>query len=321
MVHSTVAQKTIRDLRHRIARIEGRLPERLEGRDGIGRQSPAKGEASSGLRRIETGAHRLDACIGGGFPSNGLMEVHSAAIRDAGAVAGFVMALASLASVRSSLIVWIAMEEVLGEAGLPHIWGAARQFGIVPGKLIFMRGRKIGDVLWIAEQATSLSILAIIVLEVGARGHGLGLTSTQRLHRRALASGHLFILLRQAGMALPTAAPLRLVVRPAPSGPRSTLTGPLEGSIGPPAFHVSLDKNRLSPAAAFILEWVAETRKLEERSNAPTAKIPVGLAAVSSDGPDFPPAVRQVVAFMDRARDSTVDHQPPARERASRRVA
>src|SRR5690606_36579311 len=119
--------------------------------------------------------------------------------------------------------------------------------------LLLAEAEKLADVLWIAEEAANLGSLAGILLEVRGSPRHLDLTATRRLHRRALAAGHPLFLLRQAGHAEPTAAALRLVVAPMSAAPRLTLSGPLDGSIGPPGFQVSIDKSRTSPPAAFTL--------------------------------------------------------------------
>ena len=81
----------------------------------------------------------------------------------------------------------------------------------------------------------------------------LGLHETRRLQRRAALSGKPLFLLRVAGMTEPTAAPCRLHVAPAPSVPRRTRDGPLEGSIGAPAFTITVEKARAQGANDFAV--------------------------------------------------------------------
>ena len=92
-----MARETVFALRQKIAKIEGRLAERLV---------PAASGARSGRRRhggrmvlrrgltaaradgfwLQTGIEPLDRALGGGLPRAALTEIHGAETRDAGAV-------------------------------------------------------------------------------------------------------------------------------------------------------------------------------------------------------------------------------------------
>ena len=91
--------------------------------------------------------------------------------------------------------------------------------------------------LWIAEEAARLSALGGGLLEVDGNPDRLDLTATRRLHRRAQAAGRPVLLLRQSALAEPTAAPVRLLVAPAPAAPRHTLAGPLAEVDRPAGLH------------------------------------------------------------------------------------
>ena len=173
--------------------------------------------------------------LGGGLPKAALTEIHGAETRDAGAVAGFALALASLIlkGRKAGLpLLWIGTSEIFREAGFPYAVGLARDFGIAPEALLFSEAPKLADALWIAEEAARLSALAAVIIELRGNPDRLDLTATRRLHRRAEQAGRPVLLIRQAAEAEPTAAPVRLVVAAASAAPRATLAGPLAGSIG-----------------------------------------------------------------------------------------
>jgi protein ImuA len=266
MASSAVARETVFALRREIARIEGTLPERLA----------APGEETVLLRRhgrldphglLATGVSELDAAVGGGVPKAALTEIHGRQVRDGGAVAGFVLALVSrlLKQAIAAPVLWIGTSGFFAEAGLPYAHGLLKLFGVAPKDLLLAEAPKPVDALWIAEEAAALKELAVVVLELSGNPKQLDLTATRRLHRRAVAAGRPVFLLRQSSQAEATAAPLRFVVEPAPAGTRKILGRPLVGSIGPPAFAVTLDKNRFAPPARFILEWNADERTFGHR--------------------------------------------------------
>ena len=107
------------------------------------------------------------------------------------------------------------------------------------------------------------------------RGPRRGLTV-----RRALLAGRSVLLLRHFGAVEPTAAPVRLVVRPALFGLRNTLAGPLERSIGPPGFAVVLDKSPTARTGHFTLEWNSHDRRFADRPDLPAARAKVHGAVV-----------------------------------------
>jgi protein ImuA len=322
MASAAVAREIIYSLRRQIAKIEGVLPERLEEPDEANAYGVVSRQAGRPVAAtFATGAARFDASLGGGLPAAGLIEIHGAATREAGCAAGFALALAGMAAGQSGLLVWIATGEIVREAGRPYAPGLAQRFGTLPKNLLLAEAEKLTDVLWIAEEAANLTALAGILVEVRGSPHALDLTATRRLHRRALAARHPLFLLRQAGCAEPTAAPVRLMVAPAVAAPRLTLSGPLAGSIGPPAFRVSIDKSRTSPPAAFTLEWNLDARAFEERNHDPAAKNTGALAAAAADGTDLSPALRQVVAFPPAARNAAPGGQPPRGQRPAHRRA
>jgi protein ImuA len=313
MAQPAVARDAVRVLRHQIARMEGRLAERLD--------APAPGEREArGL--LPTGVESFDRALGGGVPAAGLLELHAAS-RDAGAAAGFALGLAVLARRGGGgcgPLLWIATSSALREAGRPYAPGLAAAFGLAPGLLLLAEARKLADALWIAEEAAALDTFPAVLLEVDGHPARLDLTATRRLHRRALHAGRPLLLLREAGRPEPTAAPLRLLVAPAPAGLRPGFAGPLSGSIGPPAFRVTISKSRTAIFSAFTLEWADDAFRERRRSCAtdpvPVVSLPAGRQAAARPAGAvlaFPAGDRPGAAGVQGAGKQHPAHRRPRR--------
>jgi protein ImuA len=319
-VHA-VARESIFALRQKIAKIEGRLVERLDG------PAATAGEAAGVVLRrhgiatadgffLPTGIAALDRTLGGGLPKAALTEIHGAQTRDAGAVAGFALALAGLVlkgqKTRLPLL-WISTSEIFREAGFPYAVGLARDFGIAPEALLFSEASKLADALWIAEEAARLSALAAVVIELRGNPERLDLTATRRLHRRAQEAGRPVLLIRQAATAEPTAALVRFVVAPAPATPRATLAGPLAGSIGAPAFTLTIGKSRTALLGQFTLEWNSHELAFQERQPQNTRR----LVPLSRPRKDLAAAPGTVLAFASAADEVAARHQSPRQQHAA----
>jgi protein ImuA len=314
MATTAVAQETVFALRHRIAKIEGRLAEHLGGAE----ENSAAGEALN-LRRhglvvpeygfIATGAERFDAALGGGLPRAALTEVHGPATRDAAAAAGFVLALvSSLPGTEATPLLWIGTSEAFREAGFPYALGMRSLYAIDPARLVVAQAPKLADALWIAEEAARLKGFSAVLLEIRGNPARLDLTATRRLHRRARDAGRPVFLLRQAAAAEPTAAPVRLVVSTAPAGLRRSFEGPLARSIGPPGFTVAVSKNRTAPPTKFTLEWNPHDRSLQERR----AENPVPVVPLSQHRARVATEAGTLLAFWSE--EPAAGHQPPGEE-------
>ncbi len=328
MATSAVAQEILFSLRRKIARIEGTLPERLVPPAGV---QPA-GETMV-LRRhgvtvhqdlLRTGAEGLDKALGGGLPKAALTEIHGAQTRDAGAVAGFSLGLAGLLLRNDAQpkfpVLWIGTHEIFREAGFPYAPGLHARFGIAPEDLIIAQAPKLTDAMWIAEEAASLKALSAVILEIRGNPQKLDLVATRRLHHRAQDAGRPVFLLRQAAQAEPTAAPLRLVVSPAPAAPRRTIAGPLPDSIGPPGFTVRIDKSRNALPGQFTLEWNADERSFEERRPDGLGSENHGaVVSASFHGTDIAPAPGAVLAFKPAGSAAASRHQPSRQQHPAHR--
>ncbi|TGT81449.1 MULTISPECIES: hypothetical protein [unclassified Mesorhizobium] len=339
MAMTAVARETVFALRRQIAKIEGTLPERLQAPaaaplDAGASADPTPGSDLTIIRRglaaalpdafLPIGVERLDAALGGGLPKAALTEIHGLETRDAGAVAGFALSLVSLIlnQAQGLPILWIGTSEIFHEAGFPYARGLHAAFGIEPGQLLFSEAPRLIDALWIAEEAARMTALAAVILEIRGNPQRLDLTATRRLHARAQGAGRPVFLLRQAAEPEPTAAPIRLIAASAPAVPRATVAGPLAGSIGHPAFTISIGKSRTALPGQFILEWNPDERVFDERrGEEERAENPVPVVSLSGGRKDPAAASGEILAFptlgSSVAISPTARDQPPPGQRAA----
>ena len=344
MAMTAVAREAVFALRRQIAKIEGTLPERLAAPAGA--QPGARADVHPGItpeptpdltivRRgiavaspdafLRTGIEHLDAALSGGLPKAALNEIHGAETRDAGAIAGFALSLTSLILREQPRlpVLWIGTAEIFREAGFPYARGLHGLFGIAPEQLLFSEAPKLLDALWIAEEAARMTALAAVILEIRGSPRPLDLTATRRLHARAQSAGRPVFLLRQAGEAEPTAAPVRLIVSAASSASRQTIAGPLAGSIGRPAFTVSIGKSRTALPGQFTLEWNPDEHAFEERrSREERATNSIAVVPASGRRTHPAPTAGAVLAFpavaSPAAGDQPSRHERPAHRRPRR---
>lgn len=318
MATSALAQETLCALRHEIARIEGVLPERLVAPDRNG--DPAQSDTIL-MRRsgrglpdgdlLATQVGPLDALLEGGLPLAALTEIHAPTARDAGTAGAFVLALGQMLLQREPEkhlpLLWLGTSEVFAEAGQPYAAGIRETFRIPPHRLLFAEAPRLADAMWIGEEAARLPDLAGVILELRGNPRMLDLTATRRLHRRAQAAGRPVFLLRQSAEQTPTAAPVRLLISPAPAAPRQTLAGPLHGSLGPPGLVLTVAKSRTARPGTFTLEWNSHDHRLQLRSaNSSSAQtqpaLPGAVVSAAAYRPHLAQAAGQVVGFAQEER-------------------
>ena len=326
MATNAATQGTVFALRHKIAKIEGRLAERLEQRDAAAGPDVVlrhHGIAAAGDGLLPTGVEDLDRALGGGLPRAALTEIHGTETRDAGAAAGFALALVSLIlkqNVDKNPVLWIGTAEVFREAAFPYAPGLQQRFGIAPENILLSEAPKLADALWVAEEAARLTTLSAVIIELRGNPQGLDLTATRRLHRRAQAAGRPVFLLRQSAHAEPTAAPVRLLVSPTQAGLRQTVSGALARSIGPPGFLVSIGKSRTALLGQFIAEWNFDERSLQQRQpDRRQAENPVAMVSLSQRRADHAATSGTVVALQPAGDDAAPRHQPPGVQHAAHR--
>lgn len=321
MAHNAVAQATVFALRQKIAKIEGTQPQLLTSSASAALRRAVAGSDASGF--LPTGVAHLDYALGGGLPAAGLTEIHGGELRDGGAVAGFAWAMAGLVlggseaqgkSLRGPIL-WIGTSQTFAEMGFPHAPGLSAFSGFSLDEFLVAQAPKLLDALWIAEEAAQLRELSAVFLEVDGNPNRLDLTATRRLHRRAQLAGRPVFLLRQAAHAEPTAAPVRLIVSAAPATSRNTLDGPLAGTIGHPAFTVTIDKSRTALPGEFILEWNPHERTFQER-RPENSRAVVSAPFLRSD---LAPAAGEIVAFKPARPAVPADHQPSGKQHPAHR--
>jgi protein ImuA len=254
---------------------------------------------------------RLDQLLAGGLQRDALHEIRIVLSRDSGAATGFAAAvLARLAAVDRKPILWIVEEASADEAG--SLYGVGLDdLGLDPHRLIVVRVRKPVDVLWAAEEGLACSGLAAVLAEIKGAPRQLDLTATRRLALRA-RSGVMGLLLRQSGIAEPSAATTRWRAEPLPA---SVLDGYAAG-IGRPAWHLVLERNRRGATGAIDVEWDHGRHSLAAvASGAEEAAHPLPVAAVSFDRPPAPPDAGKVIRLAARVRWEASERE------AKRRIA
>lgn len=309
MAEDATAQEMLFALREQIARLEGKsLPalaaaQQTEAAAGSDHVQTAE---SLGLRHsLEVPS--LDAALDGGLPLDGVTEIRTQLMRDAGAASGFILAL--VARLRQSAaaglrFLWIGEVMSVQEAGLPYANGLV-QFGLDPQDILYAAPRKLEDALWIAETAMASAALGATILEVRGNLKQFGLTESRRLSLRAKAAGRPLFILRHAGEEEASSAVFRFLAEPAPASERRLPDGSmLGGSIGHPVFRLTLEKSRNAAPLSFLLEWNPRDRQF---SLLPDTGKPVSFRqspahrgdrlSASVNGQDRPPAVGPVLAF------------------------
>ncbi len=334
MAEAAVARETLFALRETIARLEGRPMPALAaaahevlatgpaiGSAGIAKPLPdqvSSGQALSGRslpepRLLATGVGDLDAALQGGLPLDALTEIRSLGLRDAGAASGFALALAArlhaqASGMATSPILWIGDTVATMEAGLPYAIGI-RDFGLEPAAFLQASPRKLEDALWVAEAALGSAAFAAVILEVRGNPARFGLTESRRLALRAKAAGRPLFLLRQGGEEEASSAFFRFSVEPAPASARPLPDGSmLGGSIGRPAFRLTLEKSRNPAPLSITLEWNAHDRRFAPILDTQCPAFPGEHAAHSgadlsapADRPDRAQALGSVLAFGRQA--------------------
>ncbi|WP_246665480.1 ImuA family protein [Rhizobium tropici] len=331
MAEAAVARETLFVLRETIARLEGRpIPalaaaayemlaaKPVMGSAGIGKPLPAQARSAQSKPAqpfLATGVDDLDAALQGGLPLDALTEIRSLGLRDAGAASGFTLALAarlhaqaSGTDAAASPILWIGDTVATMEAGLPYAIGI-RNFGLEPEAFLQASPRKLEDALWVAEAALGSAAFTLVILEVRGNPARFGLTESRRLALRAKAAGRPLFLLRQGGEEEASSALFRFSVEPAPALARPLPDGSvLGGSIGHPAFRLTLEKSRNPAPLSITLEWNAHDRRFAPVLDTQRPAFPGEHAAhfgadlpASADRPHRAQALGPVLAFDRQA--------------------
>ncbi len=192
----------------------------------------------------------LDRMLAGGLRRNALHEICGCA-HNATAATGFAAAiLARLARRDNRPFLWVAEAAAAREAGLPYGAGLDR-FGLDSRRLIIVQVRRPEEALWVFEEGLACRGLAAVLTEVRGKPRLLDLTASRRLALRARDGGVMGLMLRQSNQSQPSAAITRWLVAPRPA---MTLDDYPAG-IGKPAWHLTLERNRLGTTGVLDVEW------------------------------------------------------------------
>lgn len=306
MAEHATAQETLFALREQIARLEGKcLPALAAAEQADLAADPEARKARD--NRLSFGITPLDAALEGGLPLDGMTEIRSLLMGDAGAASGFALSLASYFKARQSSeapVLWIGDVVSAQEAGIPYSVGF-KQFGLNRRDILYAAPRKLDDALWLAETAVASGALAATILEIRGNPRHFGLTESRRLGLRAKAAGRPLFLLRHAGEEEASSALFRFLAEPAPAADRHLPDGSmLGGSIGHPVFRLTLEKSRNPAPLSILLEWNPHDRQFSLSRDAEEAfsfrKRPAHPGTrfpASADRQDRAPALGTVVAF------------------------
>ena len=311
MAQSAVTRERLFALRETIAKLEGKPAPALAAAESEALVDKGLSAKNESVLRLPLGIPALDEAIDGGLPLDGVTEVRSDLLREAGAGSGFVLALAAMLqrqveeSPSASLpILWIADMVSTMEAGAPYAVGL-RDFGLKSDQFFYASPRKLEDALWLAEAAVESGVFPATILEVRGNPKPFGLTESRRLSLRAKASKRPLLLLRQAGEEEASSAYFRFLAAPAPAQARPLPDGTmLGGSIGNPIFHLTLEKSRNPAPLSFLLEWNPHDRRFFAVSQSANPRLPDERAAhsgtplsASSNRPDRKKEMGALLAF------------------------
>ena len=255
------APATLCRLRREVAKIEGQQT-----------------DLDAGIRRLALGVPAIDLRLQGGLAAARLHEIAPPAARDAGAVIGFALALATRAQGgRQRHTLWIQTDHAAGEAG--NLYGPGCDlFGLPAPHLLILKVPRPIDALWAMEEALKSRALASVVAELPADAPLADLTATRRLTVAAREGEGFALLLRHRPSLLTSSAETRWEVAALPGKPDRF------GGLGRTAFVLSLVKNRCGPTGRFVVAWDHHDRIF--------SALPLGLAAAIAGRPDRAQRIR-----------------------------
>jgi protein ImuA len=250
--------------RHDLVSVEA-LRTRIAALEGGWQGAVASGARS---RAAAFGLAPLDGALPwGGLPIGCLHEIAASGAADGAALGFAAIALARLVAAegpRPRPVFWCAAGDGLYGPGLAG-------YGLDPRRLILVRGRCQGDLLWAMEEALRSGAVAAVLGEI----YDLDLTAGRRLQLAAETGGATALLLRlpsKAGGARPLAgtgagggtagpSPSAAVtawrIAAAPSAPASFAIG-----LGAERWQVSLARCRGGVPREWLLEWNDEAHRL-----------------------------------------------------------
>lgn len=276
------------DLRRTVARIEGRVAPAAR----LALPAAATGGTGAPAGRLALGVAAFDGLFaGGGLATAALTELRAAETRAAGALTGFLAALAvRLGALRPGPLLWVREDRVAREAGRPAALGLLH-LGLDPARLVAVEVREPAEALWAAEEGLACPGLSGVVCELQGLPRAFGLTAGRRLSLRARHHGLPLLLACHGAPPAASAAAARIAVAPRPS----VSADGFDAGPGHPAWTLALEKNRDGRTGRADLAWHADERRFH-----PLEPLPVAVAAADPDRPPRPPQTGQVVAYPAR---------------------
>ncbi|MCB1424058.1 MAG: hypothetical protein KDJ69_16670 [Nitratireductor sp.] len=281
-----------------------------------GRQADCLPDANTAQEeaRLPLGVPAIDACLSGGLVRYGLHEVRCSQSRDIGAATGFALSLLARAAREKSpakarrtdgRVFWIIDPAAGFDSGLPFSDGL-RQHGIDAGRLVLVRPERLKDAIWSAGEAARCGDLAALIIQIRGNPTAFDATVSRRLLLRARENRVLTLILRQGGEEEASAALTRWQAGACPSLPdkslmdRSLPDGKQFRGIGHMRLVLTLEKNRNGQTGQWHVSWNPQTGAFEHAAQNPQAAHPGRPLSVSSDRPDCPAEMGQVLA-LERA--------------------
>src|SRR5215472_10514943 len=237
-----------------------------------GVRAPAEGAPAV----LPLGIAGIDSTLRGGLTLGAVHELGAAGPAHRGATFGLALALAGAAqrtraaARRASAVLWIETVFAAAETGRPYGLGL-EGFGLLPADVLVVRVPRPVDVLWAMEEALACPGVAACIAELT---DGTDLTATRRLALAVRAGGGLGLLVHHRPSPHPVAAATRWLVAAGPSRPDAF------GGLGPPAFDLSLTKNRHGPCGRWTILWDHHERAFRE------AALSFGVAQAARDRSD-----------------------------------
>ncbi|WP_198586018.1 ImuA family protein [Pararhizobium haloflavum] len=267
---------------------------------------PAKPAPGSGFT---LGCQAIDEALGGGLPRASLHEVFVREVGDAGAGAGFALALAIRASRIASPIVWIRNDLARMESGGPYGPGIT-EYGFDPDAIILVSAKNETMALRAALEAFRSKAPGVVLLELWGAGRRLDLTASRRMMLAAAKSGVTGLVFRPTGAPQPSAALSRWMVAASSS---ESLTA---GAPSHPVFDISLERHRAGIAPGrWRVEWNRDRKSFDEsRAIRKSSAGRIGNVGVVALGKAVPVPGAVVPFSVDRPAAST------ARPQRGRRV-
>lgn len=262
--------KNIAQLRHLVARMEGKIISPLVAHNDLNRATKASVHADGSFC---FGYKELDDATGP-FSSYALHEI-MAAPTAMNVATGFSLGILARSQTKKGFFIWLEDENVAFEYGMPYPSGIAA-FGLEPTRFVFVRCKSAVDVLKASEDALSEKGVAGVVISLSGSSKALDFTTTRRLHLLA-EKAHCPAILLLAKKVLKTSnAATRWQIAAAPSqsfGARAP---------GLTAFDVTLLRNRAGNIGHWLMQWDFNEQIFKELQIQKTARASLSGTHFSS---------------------------------------